>query len=138
MALAWLDKRPVLMLSTYHDASIVTTERRAKNGDRVAVPKPVVIIDCTSHMGAVDRADYLCISYGFARKSIKWWRKMFFWLLEVSAVNSYILHNLNQATMNERPTTHLKFRKQLIHLLVGDVHAPCREETWQARIQRLE
>ena len=72
-------------------------------------------------MGAVDRADHLCISYGFARKSVKWWRKMFFWLLEVSAVNSYILYNLNQATMNERPTTHLKFRKQLIQQLVGDV-----------------
>ena len=34
-------------------------------------------------------ADQLCTSYNFARKSVKWWRKLFFWLLEICIVNSY-------------------------------------------------
>jgi len=72
-------------------------------------------------MGAVDRADHLCTSYNFARKSIKWWRKLFFWLMEIAIVNSYILYRAAQTQANEAPMTHLQYRKQLVHQLVGDV-----------------
>lgn len=124
MCLVWQDKRPVLMLSTYHNASTQTIQRRQKtNGvmEEVDIQKPVVIIDYTAKMGAVDRADHLCTSYNFCRKSLKWWRKLFFWLLEVSVVNSYILYNINRDADSEPRVTHLQFRKRLIEQLVGDV-----------------
>jgi len=124
MCLVWQDKRPVLMLSTYHNASTQTIQRRQKtNGimQEVDIQKPVVIMDYTAKMGAADRADQLCTSYNFCRKSLKWWRKLFFWLLEVGVVNSYILYNINRDANNEPRVTHLQFRKRLIELLVGDV-----------------
>ena len=84
------------MLSTYHDATTQTVNRTSKIGT-TSVEKPTCIIDYTSKMGAVDRADHLCTSYNFSRKTLKWWRKMFFWLLEIAMVNSYILCNIVQS-----------------------------------------
>ena len=127
MVLCGQNKRPVLMLSTYHDNDVQTVQRRTGNAGNsnqptvIDISKPTVIIDYTSKMGAVDRADHLCTSYNFARKSIKWWRKLFFWLMEIAIVNSYILYRAAQTQANEAPMTHLQYRKQLVHQLVGDV-----------------
>ena len=121
MVLCWQDKRQILMLSNYHDADIQTVQRHTKRGQVVDIKKPTVIIDYTSKMGAVDRADHLCSSYNFARKSLKWWRKLFFWLLEICAVNSYIIFNLHRKTNNVREVSHMKYRKKLIELLVGGI-----------------
>lgn len=87
---AWKDKRPVLVLSTYHGAATAQSVRH-KAGGGEEVTKPVAVLDYTAKMGAVDRADHFCTSYNFARKSKKWWQKMFFWVLEVSVVNAYLL-----------------------------------------------
>ena len=115
MVLGWQDKRQVLMLSTYHDAATETVQQRTRSGVQEIV-KPTVIVNYTRRMGAVDRADHYCASYGFMRKSLKWWRKVFFWLLEVAVVNSYILFKHNQT---DKTIRHLKYRKNLIRQLVG-------------------
>jgi len=121
MTLCWQDKRQVLMLSTYHDATVETIQRKSRGGEMKEINKPTVVIDYNKQMGAVDRADQLCTSYNFARKSVKWWRKIFFWLLETSTVNSFILYNAEKCRQGEQPVEHLKFRRRLIMQLVGDI-----------------
>lgn len=44
------------------------------------------------------------------QKSQKWWQKLFFWGLGISAVNSYLLKKL----------MHLQFLCRLVAQLVGD------------------
>ncbi|KAM7315674.1 piggyBac transposable element-derived protein 4-like [Ixodes scapularis] len=78
MALAWQDKRQVTMLSSAHNPSTKPVTRTQAHGQAVTLDKPVVICDYTENMGAVDRADHYCASYAFCRKSLKWWRKLFF------------------------------------------------------------
>lgn len=78
MALAWRDKRQVTMLSSAHNASTKEVTRKIAGGKTLTLKKPVVICDYTENMGAVDRADHYCASYAFSRKSMKWWRKLFF------------------------------------------------------------
>ena len=56
----------------------------------------------------------LSVSYSFIRKSVKWWRKLFFWLFEVTLVNSYILYK----TTVPQPTGHLQFRRSIIDSLL--------------------
>lgn len=73
-------------------------------------------------MGGVDRADQYPSSYCFLRKSLKWWRKMFFWGMEMSAINAYILYKCVKQSKNEKPLSHLKFVKRLVDQLVGDFH----------------
>lgn len=119
--LGWKDKRNVFMLSTFHNAETEAVTRKISRGVEEVFEKPKVIIDYTKNMGAVDRADHYCASYGFTRKSLKWWRKMFFWLFEVSIVNSFILFNIQREMNGTKPVSHLNYRKALIVQLVGDV-----------------
>ena len=118
MTLAWQDKRLILMLSTWHNVD-TTIRKRWINGEEIEVIKPTVVCDYTSKMGGVDRADHYCASYSFTRKTLKWWRKMFYWLLEVCVVNSFILFKeLHHLPTAERQ---LKYRNKLIAQLVGTV-----------------
>ena len=118
MALGWHDKRIVLMLSTWHNADVKSISRVIRGGHQEEVEKPLVICDYTEHMGVVDRSDHYCTSYSFTRKTLKWWRKLFFWLLKVCLVNSFILYK--QAT-HAASFRHLTYRQRLVEQLVGNV-----------------
>jgi hypothetical protein len=41
----------------------------------------------------VDRSHQMLSYYIFARKTVKWWKKLFFHLFDLAAVNAHILHN---------------------------------------------
>jgi hypothetical protein len=45
------------------------------------------------------------------RRTNKWHRKIFFWLLEVSIVNSYLLYILVQEDCSKKPITQKNFRQ---------------------------
>jgi hypothetical protein len=87
----------------------------------VQFEKPTVILEYTKFMGGVDRADQYCGCYGFARRSYKWWKKLFFWLMEVAVVNSYIPYSLDKKESGQTLQTHLSYRRNLITQLVGNV-----------------
>ena len=55
--------------------------------------KPVVVDNYNKYMLGVDRFDQRMSYYQFVRKSVCWWMKVFFWMLEVAVVNSYILYS---------------------------------------------
>ena len=56
------------------------------------------------------------------QKSIKWWRKVFFWLLDMSVVNSFIIyhHTLSDGNQNKTQVreAHLDFCRSIINELV--------------------
>ena len=70
-------------------------------------------------MLGVDKMDQPAAYYSFLRKSVKWWRKVMFWLHEVSVVNSYIVYTTRLTLLQQRPLTHLQFRCSLIQGLVS-------------------
>lgn len=118
--LEWKDKRAVTMLTTAYDNKTETVKRTVKGGREESVEKPVVICRYNDYMGGVDLADHFISSYAFTRKSLKWWRKIFFWSLEVAIVNSFIIFNTSRPP-GARPVKQRLFRKKLIKNLVGDV-----------------
>lgn len=118
--LLWKDKNLVAILSTlFGDNSTQTVRRYKKGGVGELVKKPTAVCEYNKHMGGVDIADQYISSYSFTRKSLKWWRKMFFWLLETAIVNSFILYNTNQERKNV--VRQRRYRKMLIKELVGEV-----------------
>ncbi|XP_041093516.1 piggyBac transposable element-derived protein 4-like [Polyodon spathula] len=121
MVLGWKGKRLVLMLSTFHGSDCEKVPHPIKRGAIEELDKPSVIRDYTSKTGAVDRADHCCASYAFTRKSLQWWRKMFFWLLEVAIANSAVLFNLTKVASGQLPVRRKAFRKALLVQLVGGV-----------------
>jgi len=95
MCLSFHDKRLVKMLSTFFgpQTQLITVYRQKRP---VQFEKPTVIIEYTKFMGVVDRADRYCGCYGFTRRSYKWSKKLFFWLMEVAVVRSYMLYSLDK------------------------------------------
>lgn len=121
LVVSWKDKRVVHMLSTHGKGSKShVTDVPNKWPNLPPVPKPDIIIDYTKHMGAVDRSDHFISSYEFMRRTKKWYRKMFFWLLEVCLVNSYLLYKEVQIANHSKPLSHLEFRKSLVGDLVAN------------------
>ena len=104
MLLAWMDKRIVFMLSTKYSNNMVDIQTRLvvllmfvyvvitfySRGKSRVVKKPEVVAEYNQFMLGVDKIDQMMSYYSFVRKSIKWWRKVFFWLLDMSVVNSFI------------------------------------------------
>ena len=61
LSLKWKDKRDVTMLSTYHDDSMVTKNRRSRaaQGGVEDILKPKVVEDYNKNMGGVDKSKWL-------------------------------------------------------------------------------
>ena len=67
LTLKWKDKRDVIMLSTYHDSSMITKSRRLRAAERGVedIEKPKMVKDYNHNMGGIDTsklaANHLCI-----------------------------------------------------------------------------
>ena len=83
--------------------------------------KRVVVDDYNNNMIGVDRLDQMMSYYSFKRKSVKWWQKVFFWVLEVMFVNAYILYTKN--TSSPRKLTSREFRREIVVSLCSDMPA---------------
>ena len=54
-----------------------TVQRKQKDGSQTTVPCPESIKDYTKYMNGVDHADQLRAQYNLTRKSVKWWKYVF-------------------------------------------------------------
>ena len=101
MTMCCMDKKPVDALSTKHDGSMIEISRRKKGGHgEIEVFKPACICDYNQHMSGVDRMDQMISYYPCSRKSFKWWKKLLFYLLEISIHNAHVLYNLRGKKMS--------------------------------------
>ena len=113
LAMQWKDKRAVTLLSTIHDDSMVSKVRRTRlaPGGREEISKPHLVEEYNTYMGGVDKSDQLLSYYGFSHRTVKWWRRAFYHLLDVASVNAFILYTeSNQPGMK---LNHENFRIQL-------------------------
>ena len=127
MVLLWRDKRNVLMVSNYYDNTMEEVSRKTAATTEKFL-KPKLIVEYTKNMGGVDTSDHYYASYSFLRKSVKWWRKMFFWMLETAIVNSYIGYKETSEREGKRPQSHLQFRRALLVQLVGGLRNPTKQK----------
>lgn len=90
-AVQWMDKKPVNFLSSAHTPRKTTTVlRRLQNGKRVNIHCPDVVAVYNKYMGGVDRFDQYRERYETGRKSIKWWFRILYFLVDLAIVNSFI------------------------------------------------
>ena len=115
LTLAWLaekKKKPVIMVTTRASAATTTVSSRST---RTPTVKPAVVDNYNHHMNGVDLADQHAVYYSFIRKTVKWWRKVVFWLVETAVVNSYILYK--ETVPN--PMTHVAYRRSVVQSLAS-------------------
>ena len=77
------------MLSTMHTSEMVDTGKTDKHGDSII--KPACVVSYNQGMGGVDRFDKLSATCRSVRKHVKWCKKLFFYLVDIAIVNSFLL-----------------------------------------------
>ena len=104
-AVHWKDKRDVFALTTIHGNAV---------GDDIP-HKTELICEYKTYTGGIDHNDQLLVYFAFGRKTLKWWKRVFWRLPEIALVNSRVLHKLKPG--NES-VTQKHFRLNLCHSLV--------------------
>ena len=84
----WHDKRDVSIISTNCSPLAADVVVSRQNQD---VSKPAVVDKYNKHMGGVDLADQLRQHYSIGRSSYKWYRYIFWFLMDISISNSFLL-----------------------------------------------
>ena len=144
----WMDKRPVYAVSNAFVPDNTTVNRKnekLKTGGKgktshpkitrpppsqstpvtdTTVSCPVIIANYNRSMGGVDLPDQLKGSYGYNRKSKRWWFRLFFHLFGLTITNAFILYQHNyrerwHPPLKYCPINPLQFRCQLADDLVN-------------------
>jgi len=112
------------MLSTVHKPIVKKTNKIDKQGNYVL--KPVCVIDYNANMGLVDKSDMQISFNTTSRKSIKWYKKFFFHLLDICVLNSGIVCSTLEKKTLKLPEFRLKLIEQILHahILSDDIISP--------------
>lgn len=113
LALRWRDKKDVWMLSSVHEPKIIETSRR---NYITGLPKlkPECVANCNIKMGSVDFVDIVLSTLNSFRKCVKWYKKFFFYLLDISLYNSYVLYQSITGKKLKYNDFHLSVIKQIL------------------------
>ena len=88
LAIRFNDNKNVNVLTTFHQGLMVRTEKvDRKTGEHIY--KPDAVLDYNLHMRMVDKSDMQVAATECARRSTKWYKKLFFHLVDVSMLNAY-------------------------------------------------
>jgi hypothetical protein len=90
LTIKWKHIRDVFILTTAHEEVLV--EAPSSRGAHLKI-EPAAVLDYNKYKTGVDRSDQMLSYYSFQRKTIKWWKKLFFHLFNLAVVNAHILHN---------------------------------------------
>ena len=96
LALQWMDNRPVAMCTTMHEANTFQLVRRTSKDRKgvyqaMEVKQPQAVFDYNQFMGGVDKSDQIIGTYNVLMKCVRWWKTIFFHIVDIAIVNSYLL-----------------------------------------------
>ncbi|KAH9632025.1 hypothetical protein HF086_007414 [Spodoptera exigua] len=87
-AIKWHDKKDIHLLTTIHDKTMHPSLKEDRSTG-LPVMKPKAVLDYSSNMGSVDTADMTLSSVQCIRKSLKWYKKLFFHIVDMHLLNSF-------------------------------------------------
>ena len=119
-ASVWIDRKPVHHLSSLSDPAEICDATRRSGANILQLQQPHSVSAYNKSMGGVDLHDQLRAKYPSGRKSKKWWRYLFWFLLDSAIVNSYVLYSeWSTRQMKKKRYSHLDFRQELLKELIG-------------------
>ena len=118
-ATVWKDRKNVCLLSTCSQPTEFDKVTRKTHAGRIEITRPDVIRDYNERMGGVDRHDQIRATYNLGFHNKKWWLKVFNALINIAAVNAYILFRETSTRDNgKKRYRHLDFRRELALQLI--------------------
>lgn len=94
LAISWVDKREVNLLSTIHEPYMVLHSNNFDRDIEKYIRKPAAVLDYNTNMRLVDKFHAMISSVKCAKKIMKWYRKLFIHLLDLSTHNANILYRV--------------------------------------------
>jgi len=130
LALQWLDNKVVSMLTTIENANdSIQVKRKTKTAgvwSTKVVQQPKAIATYNKYMNAVDRSDQILATNNVLRKCMRWWKTLFFHLIDIAVVNSFILFREDQAQFPDNEDLHrtadyslAHFREEIVRNICG-------------------
>lgn len=113
LAIKWHDKREVHMLTSINKDGMAPTKKKNHLTNEI-VEKPLAVIDYNANMGGVDKSDMQIHFIESVRKTIKWYKKLFFHLLDMTVLNAYNMHRIKE----KKRQTLGEFRIELVRQLI--------------------
>lgn len=114
-AVKWQDNKPVTLLTTAVSPREVTSVKRTnKDGSKSNVYCPKVVDLYNRIMGGVDRFDQKRETYAIGRRSVKWWHRIFYFLVDLAIVNRFIMYQKFRRTNIDQLTYRIALIPQLI------------------------
>ncbi|GBP51057.1 Chimeric ERCC6-PGBD3 protein [Eumeta japonica] len=97
LATVWKDNKVVTLLSTYVGAEPVgkVSKYDKKAKQKIDIPCPKIVQEYNMHMGGVDLMDSFLGRYRIQIKSRKWYLRLFYHLLDLTVINSWVLMKKN-------------------------------------------
>jgi hypothetical protein len=97
------------------DENAPSTSRGNFHDEHGNALKPAIIQDYNQYTGYVDKSDPMTNTYSISRWTYRWTKKLFFHLLDLTILSSYILLTSCRAKL-----THKEFRLSLIRYLIAE------------------
>lgn len=121
VATSWLDNKVVDVMSTNSQPGEEGMARRKKkDGTYAEVRCPSAIIAYVKNMRGVDRNDQLRQYYNVRTKSRKFYKYIYWFLLDMAITNAFIIFRVNTKT---KPPSLRQFHLQLAKELIGDYNS---------------
>ncbi|OXA56944.1 PiggyBac transposable element-derived protein 4 [Folsomia candida] len=111
----WRDKKVVAMISTCHDHSMESLPQRYGGGEII---KPRTVLDYNKFARGIDYSDMMKKYYNIRRKSMKWYRTLFFYLVDLCIFNSFVIYKSFHVGTKAK---FLGFRLNLIRQIIGSI-----------------
>lgn len=75
-----------------HEDKMVTLDK-VHFQTKQPIQKPAAVVDYNKNMGAIDRSDMMLSSKECARKTVKWYKKLFFHMVDLALLNAHALYS---------------------------------------------
>ena len=121
----WHDNCDMYAISTLYGNSMTRVKRQV-DGNTKKISCPEIIEDYNTFMGGIDMADQTMCYYSLGRKTLKWWRRVFWRLHDMAITNAFVIYKTNNATSLQKLQTNQQFHLTLAEKLVAEVVASCR------------
>jgi hypothetical protein len=112
--MVWKDKQAVYFLSTHAEPILEEGTKpfvwRKIGGKRKKVRTGPMHLQYTRNMRGVDVADQLLGVYSCLTRSHKWWHHIFFYMLDTTVCNMWIIHSDLSFWFLDEPLTHQRFQ----------------------------
>ena len=117
--LKYKDSKVVYLISTTETSTNIQSGRHDHQTNEPKV-RPSMVVAYDGKMGAVDRNNQMVASYKLNIKTLKWWKKLIFHLINLAVVNAYVVY---KESVNA-PQVQRLFRRRLVSQLIESVTEP--------------